>query len=65
VRSRRATRHAGPGSPSSADCDRVTGYAKNYNYDDRLRYRSPPYFVEPVKASWKVVRQNEQVPAAP
>jgi hypothetical protein len=42
-----------------------TGYAKDYVYDDRLRYRSPPYFVEPVKASWKVVRNNEQVPAAP
>jgi len=41
-----------------------SGYAKNYVYDDRLRYRSPPYFVEPVKASWKVVRNNEQVPAA-
>ena len=27
------------------------GYPKNYEYDDRLRYRSPPYFVEPVKAS--------------
>jgi hypothetical protein len=41
-----------------------SGYAKNYVYDDRLRYRSPPYFVEPVKASWKIVRNNEQVPAA-
>ena len=41
------------------------GYPKEYVYDDRLRYRSPPYFVEPVKASWKVVRNNEQVPAAP
>ena len=42
----------------------VRGYAKDYVYDDRLRYRSPPYFVEPVKASWKVVRNNEQLPAA-
>jgi hypothetical protein len=41
-----------------------SGYAKDYVYDDRLRYRSPPYFVEPVKASWKVVRNNEQLPAA-
>ena len=40
------------------------GYPKDYEYDDRLRYRSPPYFVEPVKASWKIVRNNEQVPAA-
>ena len=41
-----------------------SGYAKDYVYDDRLRYRSPPYFLEPVKASWKVVRNNEQLPAA-
>ena len=41
-----------------------SGYQKNYTYDDRLRYRSPPYFVEPVKASWKIVRNNEQVRAA-
>lgn len=41
-----------------------TGYAKDYDYDDRLRYRSPPYFVEPVKASWKIIRNNEQLPAA-
>jgi Tfp pilus assembly protein PilX len=39
-----------------------TGFIKNYNYDDRLRYRSPPYFLEPVAASWHVVRSNEQVP---
>jgi hypothetical protein len=42
----------------------ASGYEKNYNYDDRLRYRSPPYFVEPVKASWKIIRNNEQVRAA-
>jgi len=40
-----------------------TGYIKNYNYDDRLRYRSPPFFLDPVSAAWGVVRQNEQVPA--
>ena len=40
-----------------------TGYIKDYNYDDRLRYRSPPYFLEPIAAGWGVVRYNEQVPA--
>jgi Tfp pilus assembly protein PilX len=39
-----------------------TGFTKVYNYDDRLRYRSPPYFLEPIAASWHVVRSNEQVP---
>jgi Tfp pilus assembly protein PilX len=41
-----------------------TGYSKNYNYDDRFRYRNPPFFLDPVTASWKVTRSNEQVPAA-
>ncbi len=40
-----------------------TGYYKNYTYDDRLRYRSPPFFLNPVDAAWTVVRSNEQVPA--
>ena len=42
-----------------------SGYAKDYNYDDALRYRSPPYFLDPMQAAWRVVRANEQVPAAP
>ncbi|HYM57654.1 MAG TPA: hypothetical protein VES79_06790 [Solirubrobacteraceae bacterium] len=40
-----------------------TGYTKVYKYDDRFRYRSPPYFLEPVAAAWRVLRTNEQVPA--
>lgn len=40
-----------------------SGYDKVYGYDDRFRYRSPPYFVEPVAAAWRVLRTNEQVPA--
>jgi hypothetical protein len=41
----------------------ATGFVKNYTYDDRLRYRSPPYFLSPVDAAWTVVRSNEQLPA--
>jgi hypothetical protein len=41
-----------------------TGYLKNYVYNDRLRYREPPYFLDPVQASWRISRQNEQLPAA-
>jgi hypothetical protein len=43
---------------------RQHGYAKDYNYDDRLRYRSPPYFLDPVAAAWRTIRNNEQIPAA-
>jgi hypothetical protein len=40
-----------------------SGYLKNYEYNDRLRYREPPSFIDPVEAPWKIARQNEQVPA--
>jgi hypothetical protein len=40
-----------------------SGYSKDYWYDDRLRYRSPPYFLDPVQSAWDVVRVHEQVPA--
>ncbi|WP_027008253.1 pilus assembly PilX family protein [Conexibacter woesei] len=40
-----------------------TGYGKDYNYDDRLKYRSPPNFLDPVQTRWDVVRQTEQKPA--
>ena len=42
---------------------RPSGYLKDHNYDNRLRFRSPPYFLHPVSAAWKVIRTNEQVPA--
>jgi Tfp pilus assembly protein PilX len=40
-----------------------TGYAKSYNYDDRLHYRSPPNFLDPIETRWDIVRQSEQKPA--
>lgn len=39
----------------------ATGYYKNYWYDDRFQYRSPPYFLSPVSAGWDIVRQHEVV----
>ena len=41
-----------------------SGFTKNYIYDSRLKYRSPPYFLDPLNASWHVVRQVEQTPPA-
>jgi hypothetical protein len=58
VRGAIAQRFRGPVGTTSG-----TGYIKNYVYDDRFRYSSPPYFLDPVQAGWKVTRQNEQVPA--
>jgi len=39
------------------------GYLKDYEYDDRLAYRSPPHFLDPVQSAWRLVRQTEQTPA--
>jgi hypothetical protein len=36
-----------------------SGYLKDYWYDDRFRFRSPPYFLTPVDAAWDVIRQHE------
>lgn len=35
----------------------ASGYSKNYNYDERLQVESPPYFLNPIAASWSVRRQ--------
>jgi Tfp pilus assembly protein PilX len=41
-----------------------TGFVKNYKYDDRFRYRSPPFFLTPIKAAWNIMRETEQEKAA-
>jgi type II secretory pathway pseudopilin PulG len=41
-----------------------TGFTKNYEYDDRLKYRSPPFFLNPIDAAWNIMRENELLPAA-
>jgi hypothetical protein len=40
-----------------------TGYVKNYVYDQRMKYRSPPLFLDPINAAWQIQRMNEQTPA--
>ncbi len=37
-----------------------SGYGKNYNYDQRLKYQSPPKFLNPVAAAWQIVTWIEQ-----
>lgn len=59
-----AQRFRGPvGTFNGSTGASVTGYTKDYNYDNRLRYRSPPYFLDPISAAWRIIRANEQVPA--
>jgi hypothetical protein len=38
------------------------GYLKDYNYDSRLRYAPPPYFLDPVRSSWGQKTFGEIVP---
>lgn len=40
----------------------TSGYAKNYVYDQRLRYDSPPKFLNPTVSSFSPVRTSEQSP---
>jgi hypothetical protein len=49
----------GTGGASGAS----TGYIKAYNYDDRMAYRSPPNFLDPVQSAWRIARYTEQAPA--
>ena len=39
-----------------------TGYTKDYNYDDRLRYLEPPHFIDPVQSAWHVQRETLDFP---
>jgi len=39
----------------------TNGFVKDYWYDDRLKYRSPPHFLNPIDSAWGIVRSNEQV----
>jgi hypothetical protein len=58
-----AQRYRGPVGQGVDNNSVDHGYIKDYNYNDRLRYREPPYFLDPVQSAWRVARQNEQVPA--
>jgi hypothetical protein len=39
----------------------ASGFSKDYNYDQRLRYLSPPNFLDPVASQWGVVLWAENV----
>ncbi len=41
----------------------TSGYGKDYNYDQRLKYQSPPHFLNPVAAAWQIVTWVVQKPA--
>jgi hypothetical protein len=40
-----------------------SGYVKDYVYDTKLKYRSPPHYVDPVEAQWGFQTLSELAPA--
>jgi hypothetical protein len=38
----------------------VSGYEKDYIYDQRLAYMAPPRFIDPVKSFWRIVSWEER-----
>jgi type II secretory pathway pseudopilin PulG len=37
----------------------TSGYVKAYQYDERLATDEPPYFLAPLKAGWRIIRETE------
>lgn len=67
VRGSIAQRFRGPVGTGSATTP-VTGFIKDYRYDERLRFISPPYFIDPVEArfvvrNWAEVRDTTGFPS--
>ena len=62
-----AQRYRGPVGTSSTDwwgnVTPQTGYLKDYEYDTRLRYSPPPFFLDPVQSSWGVKAYGETTAA--
>lgn len=40
----------------------TNGYEKDYNYDSRLKYLSPPYFLSPLQSAWQRISYAEIKP---
>ncbi len=51
-------RYRGPVGTTSGG-SQYTGYSKDYTYDQRLQYLSPPKFLDPVSAAWTVATWAE------
>lgn len=39
-----------------------SGYLKDYKYDNRLATDEPPYFLAPLKAGWRIIRETAPNP---
>jgi hypothetical protein len=51
--------YRGPVGTFSGSTQR-SGYEKDYKYDERLQYVSPPHFLDPVQSAWSVRSWSEE-----
>lgn len=58
-----AQKYRGPVGQSGDPVSSGKGYIKNYAYDYRYRYLTPPHFLVPTLSTWKTTRSREQSPA--
>ncbi len=60
-----AQKFRGPvGTFSSGSGTLQTGYNKNYSYDSRLKYLSPPFFLNPTQSAW-IRNSYSEIPPKP
>lgn len=53
--------YRGPtGTFNGSTLAQVTGYDKDYQYDPRLEYISPPHFLDPVQSAWSARSFSEE-----
>lgn len=50
-------------SVSGSSCTGGSGYCKNYAYDYTFKSQTPPHFLAPSAATWKIIRLRQTLPA--
>lgn len=55
-----AQRYRGPVGTFGSDGRRQSGYAKDYYYDTRMAYETPPHFIEPANAGFEIISWRAQ-----
>jgi Tfp pilus assembly protein PilX len=50
-------------SVSGSSCTGGSGYCKNYVYDYTFKSQTPPHFLAPNAATWKIIRLRQTLPA--
>lgn len=51
------------GTVGTGGCGSGTGYCKNYAYDYTFKSQTPPHFLAPSAATWKIIRMRQVLPA--